>query len=78
MFGEGLVGFGSESDGAWVWMKGSDHVYGLNNQMTDAGAVDFTYDHFGNTKTKVEGGNTTTYNWDDKGHRKDIPERVYG
>ncbi|MEW5883195.1 MAG: RHS repeat-associated core domain-containing protein [Armatimonadota bacterium] len=46
----------------------TDYVYGANNQMTDAGAVDFTYDHFGNTKTKVEGGNTTTYNWDDEGH----------
>lgn len=26
VFGEGLVGFGSESDGAWVWTKGSDPV----------------------------------------------------
>jgi RHS repeat-associated protein len=50
----------------------TDYVYGANNQMTDAGAVDFTYDHFGNTKTKVDGGNTTTYGWDDEGHLTDV------
>jgi len=46
----------------------TDYVYGGNNEMLEAGSVEFTYDHFGNTKTKVEGGNTTTYNWDDEGH----------
>ncbi|GIV02218.1 MAG: hypothetical protein KatS3mg015_1048 [Fimbriimonadales bacterium] len=46
----------------------TDYSYGLNNEMLEAGSVDFTYDHFGNTKTKVEGGNTTTYSWDDEGH----------
>jgi RHS repeat-associated protein len=46
----------------------TDYVYGGNNEMLEAGSVEFTYDHFGNTKTKVEGGNTTTYHWDDEGH----------
>jgi YD repeat-containing protein len=46
----------------------TDYVYGGNNEMLEAGSVAFTYDHFGNTKTKLEGGNTTTYNWDDEGH----------
>lgn len=30
----------------------TDYVYGTNNEMTDAGSDDFTYDHCGNTKTK--------------------------
>ncbi len=46
----------------------TDYSYGLNNEMLEAGSVDFTYDHFGNTKTKVASGNTTTYSWDDEGH----------
>lgn len=50
----------------------TDYVYGSNNEMTDAGSDDFTYDHFGNTKTKVSGGNTTTYNWDFESHLTSI------
>ncbi|MFN8138567.1 MAG: hypothetical protein U0R49_02095 [Fimbriimonadales bacterium] len=50
----------------------TDYVYGTNNEMTDAGSDDFTYDHFGNTKTKVSGGNTTTYNWDFESHLTSI------
>lgn len=50
----------------------TDYVYGSNNEMTDAGSDDFTYDHFGNTKTKVSGGNTTTYGWDFESHLTSI------
>ncbi len=40
----------------------------MRHELIDAGSLDFPYDHFGNTKTKVAGGNTTTYSWDDEGH----------
>jgi RHS repeat-associated protein len=43
-------------------------VYGDNNEMLSAGGVDFTYDHFGNTKTKVGGSGTTTYTYDFENH----------
>jgi len=41
----------------------TSYVYGLNNEMTDAGADDFTYDHFGNTASIV-GDQAFTYNFD--------------
>jgi RHS repeat-associated protein len=44
------------------------YTYGDNDEMTAAGSDTFTFDHFGNTKTKVSGGNTTTYNWDFESH----------
>ncbi len=51
-------------------MKSFD--YGDNNEMLSAGGVDFTYDHFGNTKTKVDGSGTTTYNYDFENHLLNI------
>ncbi|HWP32102.1 MAG TPA: RHS repeat-associated core domain-containing protein [Fimbriimonadales bacterium] len=39
-------------------------AYGENNEMLQAGMEIFTYDHFGNTKTKTTGGQTTNYEWD--------------
>lgn len=40
------------------------YTYGDSNEMLTAGSDTFTWDHFLNMKTKVSGGNTTTYNWD--------------
>lgn len=48
------------------------YTYGDNDEMTAAGSETFTYDHFGNTKTKVSGGNTTTFNWDFESHLTSI------
>lgn len=44
------------------------YTYGDNDEMTAAGSDAFTYDQFGNAKTKVSGGSTTTYNWDHESH----------
>ena len=41
----------------------TSYVYGSNNEMTDAGTADFTFDHFGNTASIV-GVQAFTYNFD--------------
>jgi RHS repeat-associated protein len=41
----------------------TNYTYGDNNQMTEAGADDFTFDHFGDT-TGITGKEAFTYNFD--------------
>lgn len=41
----------------------NDCFYGNHKEMTAAGSDTFSWDHFGNMKTKVSGGNTTTFGW---------------
>jgi len=46
----------------------TNYVYGDNNQMTDPGAQDFTFDHFGNT-VSIVGEEVMTYDFE--GHMKE-------
>jgi hypothetical protein len=56
------------------WRDGvlTDYVYGDNNEMTDAGAADLTFDNFGSTATIVEGGTTQTLSYDFERHMTSI------
>lgn len=42
----------------------TEYAYGDADELTAAGSNSFTYDQFLNMKTKLSGGNTTTYSWD--------------
>ena len=50
----------------------TNYTYGDSNQILTAGSDTFTFDHFLNMKTKVSGGNTTTYNWDSESNLLNI------
>ncbi len=48
------------------------YTYGDNNEMLTAGNETWTWDHFGNAKTKVVSGNTTNFGWDFESHLTSI------
>ena len=41
----------------------SPYAYNSSNELTSTPSASYTYDHNGNTKTKVDTSGTTTYNW---------------